>query len=509
MNIIKLEDVSIQFPGVKALDKVSFNIKKGQMLALCGENGAGKSTLGKIIAGVYPHHQFQGKIMFKDSPMKFLSTLDAEKVGIAIVHQELNLFNELTVAENIFINDLPRKKGYVDFVTLNKNAAKILEQIGLPINPETKVSELTVSTRQMIEIAKVLSKNPEVIIFDEATSSLSNHEVSILFDIINRLKKQGITMIYVSHKLNEIFEICDSVAILKDGNFMRMADIKDTTKDDIITWMVGREVKDLYPAKDKRTRQDIYLQVKNWSVFESQDRSKKMVDNISFNLKKGEILGIYGLVGSGRTELVNSIFEGNDANSIGNLFIEGNQIKIKNPAHAIQLGFALITEDRKKSGLFFALNVKDNMAIASLNRTSNKAGIINESENDKRIERTVNRLRVKVPNVTHLVKNLSGGNQQKVILGKWLLTNPSVLILDEPTRGIDVGAKADIYKIIQELSNKGVSIIIVSSELPEIIGVSDRILVMKEGKIEADVLRENADEELLVRYAMGGALSGT
>jgi D-xylose transport system ATP-binding protein len=505
MAMIRVCDVTIEFPGVKALNEVTVEIEEGQVVALCGENGAGKSTLGKIIAGVNPYGTYQGKILYEGSELKLSSTLDAEKKGIAIVHQELNLFNEMTVAENIFLSNMPNKGGVVDFGVLNEQAKELLERINLTIDPRTKVKDLTVSIRQMVEIAKAIAKKPKVLIFDEATSSLTNNEVSTLYDIIRTLKKQGTTMIYVSHKLNEIFDICDTVVILKDGKYVKSARVKDITKDDIIRWTVGRELEDLYPPKRSANGGgEVLLKLEDWSVFDPKDRGKKLVDDISFSVKKGEILGVYGLVGAGRTELVESIFQGRDGGFSGKMFLNNKPVIIKNPAHAIENGIALITEDRKKTGLVLGLSVESNVSLASLRQVANKIGVIDKQKEDERVRSMVSNLRIKVPDVKHLAKNLSGGNQQKVVLGKWLLTKPSLLILDEPTRGIDVGAKAEIYKIMRQLADEGIAIIMVSSELPEILGVSDRILVMKDGKITGEVHHEKADEEALVRYAMGG-----
>lgn len=508
--MIEFKNITIEFPGVRALDNVSFTIEKGETVGLCGENGAGKSTLGKILAGVHSSTAYEGEIIYKESKLTSSTTRDAEKKGIAIVHQELNLFNELTVAENIFINDLPRSRGKIDFELLNEKARDILKRINLDIDPRRKVKELSVSTQQMIEIAKVLMKNPEVIIFDEATSSISNTEVDVLFRIIKSLKQQNVTMIYVSHKLDEIFEICDSIAVLKDGKYVNSAKIQDITREGIIEWMVGRELKNLYPEKPKKEtkKERVVFAVKDWTVFDQQNRGRKRVDQVSFELREGEILGIYGLVGAGRTELVNSIFEGKEIPSTGIMQLHGKVLNIKNPVHAIEKGLALVTEDRKKSGLFFDLSVADNISISSNSKTANKFGFINEEATVENIESMIKRLKVKVPNRHHKVKNLSGGNQQKVIIGKWLLTKPKILILDEPTRGVDVGAKSEIYNIIQQLANEGMSIIMVSSELPEILGVSDRIIVLNDGVLTGEVTREEATEENLAKLALGGGDNG-
>ncbi len=508
MAELEIRDVSIEFPGVKALDKVSLDIEKGQVVALCGENGAGKSTLGKIIAGVYPYGRYSGKILYEGMELKLNSTIDAERIGIAIAHQELNLFYDMTVAENIFLGNMPHKAGVIDFEKLNQQAIEFLKQIKLDVDPRMLVRDLTVSKRQMVEIAKAISRKPKVLILDEATSSMTDNEVASLFNIIRKLKSEETTILYVSHKLNEIFEICDSIVVLKDGTFVKSANVIDICKDDIIRWTVGREVGNLYPPKmDKKQNKETLLKVQNWNVTDAKDPKKKVIQDLSFDLKKGEILGVYGLVGAGRTELVNSIFEGRQGYGSGNLYLANEKKVIKSPAHAIQNGIALITEDRKKTGLLLELSVGDNMSLASLKKVANIFQVIDKGANDKRIQSMVSALRVKVPNVKFLVNQLSGGNQQKVVLGKWLLTNPSILILDEPTRGIDVGAKAEIYKIIRDLAKEGIAILIVSSELPEILGISDRVLVMRNGEICKEFCEE-VDEETLVRYAMGGEAIG-
>ncbi|MET3290575.1 UNVERIFIED_CONTAM: D-xylose transport system ATP-binding protein [Brevibacillus sp. OAP136] len=506
MSILQIRGVSISFPGVKALSDVTFDIARGQVVALCGENGAGKSTLGKIIAGVNPYGSYSGSILYEGEELKLPSTLDAEKIGIAIVHQELNLFNEMTVAENIFLSRMPSKSGIIDFEALYEQAGNLLSELGIPINPRDRIKDLPVSKRQMVEIAKAIAKKPKVLIFDEATSSLSNHEVALLYQIIERLKQQGTTMIYVSHKLNEIFDICDAVVVLKDGCYVRSALVRDTTRDDIIRWTVGRELSDLYPPRRKSGQSgEEWLRLEEWSVHDPVSPAKRLVDRVSLHVKTGEILGIYGLVGAGRSELVDSIFEGQEGKATGRMYVRNQPFVVKNPAHAISSGIALVTEDRKKTGLVLGLSVEENLTLASLRSVAKTLGVIDQAKAAFDVQRMVQKLSVKVPHVKQLVKHLSGGNQQKVVVGKWLLTQPQLLILDEPTRGIDVGAKAEIYKMIRDLADEGMAIIMVSSELPEVLGVSDRILVMKDGKIAAEMLQEQADEEVLVRYALGGA----
>lgn len=504
MAFIDIIDVSIEFPGVKALNNVSFGIEEGQIVAICGENGAGKSTLAKIIAGVYAYGSYNGKIVYKGQENKFHSTLDAEKSGITIVHQELNQIFEMTVAENILLDCIPNKMGIVDDSLMLEKAKEFLKKVGLEnIDPAMKIKELTVSKRQMIEIAKAIAKEPKVIVFDEATSSLTNNEIDILFRIMKELKKSGTTMIYVSHKLNEVFEICDSVVVLKDGCFINSADVENITKDDIVRWMVGRELKDMYPPRDSRNvfGEDM-LKIENWCVYDNKNPNVKIVDNVSLSVKRGEILGIYGLMGAGRTELVESIFKGKAVKSTGNLKIKDKNVVLRNATDSVKYKIAFVTEDRKKTGLIMCSSIKNNISVASLNRFKKFMGYIDDDEENKASNGMKMKLNIKVNNLKTLVSLLSGGNQQKVVISKWLLTNPEILIMDEPTRGIDVGTKSEIYKILRDLANQGIAIIMVSSELPEILGISDRIVVMKDGKINGEVDIEMASEEVLLKYAM-------
>ena len=513
MAILEINNVSIEFPGVKALDDVSFGIEKGQVMALCGENGAGKSTLAKIIAGVFPHGDYQGSVVYKGEELKSASTLDAEKKGIAIVHQELNVIYDMTVAENIFISNMPNKRGVVDYKALYEKAAIFLKEVGLDIDPRMKLKDLTVSIMQMIEIAKAIAQEPDVLIFDEATSSLTSKETEILYGIIRQLKQKGVTMIYVSHKLNEVFDICDAVTVLKDGTYVNSAKVSDITHDDIIRWMVGRELKDMYPDRSHvKILDQTVLEVKDWSVYDPIHPEKMIIDNVSFELKKGEILGIYGLVGAGRTELVHSLFEGKAIKTTGELWLNNKKITIKNTVDSIQHRISMVTEDRKKTGLILTMNVCNNISLAAIRNMCKrflwKLKIIDKENEKKQVESMVDVLSVKTPSLAHSVAKLSGGNQQKVLLSKWLLTHPEVFILDEPTRGIDVGTKAEIYKILRRLADEGISIIMISSELPEILGATDRILIMREGKFTGECKHNEADEEKIIRYAMGGVHNG-
>ncbi len=506
MSLIEVDDVSVAFPGVKALDGVSFVVEAGEVIALCGENGAGKSTIGKVLSGVIPAGQYTGTVRKEGKALQSASTLDAAAEGIVIVHQELNLFPELSVSENIFIDELPGRWGVIDTAQLRDRSRELLDLLGVDIDPDEKVKNLTVSGQQLVEIAKALARDPRVIVFDEATSSLSEPEVASLFAIIRRLQERGIAILYVSHKLDEIFEICTRVVVLKDGQFVRSAPTAETNHDEVVSWMVGRNVSDLYPVREKVLRPEGVpaLEVRNWTVPSSVPGQRNLVDDVSFELARGEILGLYGLVGAGRTELLRSIFEGSESGATGGLLLHGETVRFRNPHDAIQHGLALVTEDRKHDGLVFTMNVKENLSLAAHSRLSSKLGVIREEQERGLVQQMSDRLRVKVPSIASGVKKLSGGNQQKVIIGKWLLTAPQVLILDEPTRGIDIGAKSEIYKIMHELSAQGVSIVMISSELPEILGVSDRIIVLREGRLQGAVARDEASEERLAHLAMTG-----
>jgi D-xylose transport system ATP-binding protein len=512
MEIIEIKNVSIEFPGVKALDHVSFSIRKGQIMALCGENGAGKSTLGKIIAGVNAYGSYTGDVFVNGETIKLRSTLDAEKRGIAIVHQELNSVYDMTVAENIFLGNYPSKRGLVDYKKMNQDAQALLNEVGLQIDPRVRMRDLTVSMMQMVEIAKAIALRPQVLIFDEATSSLTDKETAILFGIIRQLKAQEVTMVYVSHKMNEVFAICDAITVLKDGAFVLQAEIKDISRDKVIRSMVGRELKDMYPPRPTEIENpETILSVRNWTAFDTVITDKIRIHDVSFDVRRGEILGLYGLVGAGRTELVQSLFEGKAVRSTGEIWLEGQRINISHASDSIKHGIGLATENRKQTGLVMTMSVRENITLASLHDRIGKwvpalAVIDTQQENDS-AQNMVEKLNVKVPHHSFNVMKLSGGNQQKVVLSKWLLAGPKILILDEPTRGIDVGAKSEIYKILRELADQGLAVIMISSEMPEIIGVADRILVMREGTFVGELNYGEVNEELLVTYAMGGVIN--
>lgn len=504
MASLQTKNISIQFPGVKALDQVSIDFPSGKVTALCGENGAGKSTLGKIIAGIYPPEMYQGEILMDGEKLDIKNTLEAEKKGIAIIHQELNLINDMTVAENIFLSQLPSHYGIVDRSKMHQDALTMINELEIEIDPDAIIKDLTVSKRQIVEIIKGLSKNPQILIFDEATSSLTESEVEILFGIIKKLKDRKVTMIFITHKLDEIFECCDHVVILKDGKFVLEKPVQEMVKADIIRGMVGRELSELYPPRGNHKCGAEVLRIENWTVYDTVNKEKEVVKNASFALHAGEIVGIYGLVGAGRTELIQSIFEGRAIKSKGDLYLKKQKVQIQDVAGAIDRKMALVTEDRKKTGLVLCMSVKNNIALASLHARTVLKGIVDQTKEEESADEIISQLKVKVPNSGYLVSQLSGGNQQKVVLGKWLLTQPEILILDEPTKGIDVGTKAEIYRMLREFTDNGVAVIVVSGEMPEILGISDRILVMQEGKITGTLRAEEASEILLAQYALGG-----
>lgn len=509
MSHIRMEHITKRFPGVVALKDVSVRFEKGTITALCGENGAGKSTLGKVLAGIYDHKSFDGKIYINDSPVYFKSTLDAEKEKIVLVHQELNLIPDMTVEENIFLGNFPTRHGHVDYEKMTKATVDIFKELEIDIDPKETVRNLSTSLQQMVEITKAIARDPEVIIFDESTSSLTAKEIKTFFGIMRKLKADGVTILYVSHKLDEIFEICDRVVILKDGTYINEADTGEIDKDTLITWMIGRELSSQFPAYDKRLVQNDtrLLEVKGWTVYKTgtaKADNLRTVDNVSFCVHAGEIVGLYGLMGAGRTRLLNSLFDRERYRHTGRLFINGKEVRNKTAVDSIESGIGYVTENRRKTGLCLIHSVNDNILLASLKKYANRFGMINDSRSTSARDEVIKKLGIKLANVDGSVAKLSGGNQQKVIFAKWLLNDPRVLLLDEPTRGIDVGAKKEIYSILRKLTEMGVGILLVSSEIPEVMGISDRILVVKDGRIVAEFNRRNATEELLLKNAIGG-----
>lgn len=491
--ILNVENVRIEFPGVLALDDVHLRVKKGTVHALMGENGAGKSTLMKILIGIY--HPNKGKVTFKGEELKIENTHDALSKGIAMIHQELSPIPYMTVAENIYLGRETHYKntGIINMKKMEKDTVELLERLNIKgITPRMKLNDLSIANIQMVEIAKAISYNSDLIIMDEPTSAITEKEVEHLFEIIHELKSKGISIIYITHKMDEVFKITDEVTVLRDGKFVGTELASNLNKNKLIEMMVGRELKDVF-VKENVQIGDVVLSVRNYS-------KKGQYEDVSFDLRKGEILGFAGLMGAGRTEVMESVFGYRTPDS-GDLFVNGKQVKIKSPIDAIRYKMALLTEDRKKTGLFLPLTVKDNTVIASLNKFMKKKSFINEKKIKDVCESEVTKMAIKTPSIDQKMLFLSGGNQQKVLISRWLLTDPDILILDEPTRGIDVGAKSEIHKLMSAMTAQGMAIIMISSELPEILGMSDRVLVMHEGRLTGELSREEATQERILQLA--------
>jgi len=491
--LLEMNGISKSFPGVKALDNVTLKVRPGTVHALCGENGAGKSTLMKVLFGIYTKDE--GEIKIDGVPVNILNPHDALKKGIAMVHQELQPIRERSIAENIYCGRFPTKYGlFIDHKKMYEDTEKLLKEVKMNFDPKVKLSTLSVSQMQSVEIAKAVSANARIIIMDEPTSSLTQNEVDNLFDIINSLRKKGISIIYISHKMDEILSISDDVTIMRDGQYIGTWEAKELTIDMIVTRMVGRELKNLYPPRSNEPG-EVVFEVKDLTSI-----SPKSFKNCSFQLRKGEILGIGGLVGAQRSELMEAIFGIRGVKS-GTITYKGRQLKIKRPQDAIRNGIALLTEDRRATGIFGVLSISDNVAIASLHKFIKYGFWLSTKKIEDLVRENIKKLSIKTPSSKTKIQTLSGGNQQKVIISRWLANDPDILILDEPTRGIDVGAKYEIYTIIAELAKQGKSIIMISSELPELIGMSDRILVMCDGRVSGEVSGEEATQENIMSLA--------
>ena len=509
--VLKMEHIVKEFPGVRALDNVNFEARSGELLALVGENGAGKSTLMKVLGGVWPYPTYQGDIFIRGEKKRFHNTREAEESGIAIIYQELNLIPELTVAENIFLDRQPTSRfGAIDWRKLNSDTQILLDELGIrDFKPTDQVKSITVGKQQMVEIAKALSKRASILVLDEPTSALTDREVADLFRIIRKLKQDGVCMCYISHKMEEIKEIADRVVVLRDGQTIGdVTPVADITLDQIIARMVGRDIKEMFP-RSARKRGEKILEVRNLEVDHPDLPSEKRVKKTSFSAYRSEILGISGLMGAGRTELVSAIFGAFPGATHGDVLIKGKRVEIRSPTDAIEHGIALLTEDRKALGLFLDQSIAFNTTIASLQTISSRLiGVIDAGRECALVEKYVAQLGVKAPGIDTIVGTLSGGNQQKVILGRWLNANPKIFILDEPTRGIDIGAKVEIYKLLDRLAEEGVAIVIISSELSEVLGMSDRILVMSGGAIVSEFTRDTATKEAIMEFATGARRMG-
>lgn len=500
--ILEMNQISKEFTGVKALSDVNFKVKKGEIHCLIGENGAGKSTLMKVLSGVYPYGTYEGDIVFEGAVQQFNRISDSVKAGIAIIYQELALFPDLTVYENIFAGNEVKRGSVVDWNQTIVKAKEMLKKVKLDVNPETLVKDLSVGKQQLVEIAKALSKNVKLLILDEPTAALNEDDSENLLELLGDLKTQGITSIMISHKLKEVISIADQATVLRDGQTICTLDASEgkVSESLIIKNMVGREIEDIYPKRAIKSFGETILELKNWSAYDTQ-LGRQVVKDVNLQVKQGEIIGIAGLMGSGRTELALSIFGNPKSYKIqGDLLLNGSQRKLKHPREAIKAGIAYVTEDRKGDGLFLLQDIKSNVSAAHLQGVSAN-GVINENEEIKIATDYKKSLNIKSSSLEQLVGNLSGGNQQKVSLGKWLFVGPKLLILDEPTRGIDVGAKFEIYTIMNKLISEGMSIIMISSELGEVLGMSDRVYVMAEGQIKGELSIGEANQEKIMQLA--------
>ncbi|MDG0792104.1 sugar ABC transporter ATP-binding protein [Cohnella ginsengisoli] len=500
--ILEMKSITKEFPGVKALTDVSFKVERGEIHCLIGENGAGKSTLMKVLSGVYPHGTYSGDIVFDGKVQAFSKISDSVKTGIAIIYQELALFPDLTVYENIFAGNEVKRGAVVNWNRTIVEAKRMLKKVKLNVNPETLIKDLGVGKQQLVEIAKALSKEVKLLILDEPTAALNENDSENLLELLRELKDQGITCIMISHKLKEVISIADKATVIRDGRTICTLDAAkgEITEGVIIKNMVGREIEDIYPKRANKKFGDTILEVRDWTAYDAPS-GRNVVKNANVHVKKGEIVGIAGLMGSGRTELALSIFGNPKSYKLqGELLVEGKRRSFKHTSDAIEAGIAYVTEDRKGDGLFLLQDIKSNVSAANLNGIA-KGGIINQNEEVKVANEYKRSMNVKAPSVEQIVGNLSGGNQQKVSLGKWLFVGPKLLILDEPTRGIDVGAKFEIYTIMNKLIAEGMSIIMISSELGEVLGMSDRVYVMAEGKIKGELPIERASQEKIMELA--------
>jgi ABC-type sugar transport system ATPase subunit len=503
LDLLRMEHVSKAFPGVQALDDVSLSIRTGEILGLIGENGAGKSTLMKIVSGVYPADQ--GQIYLRGQPVQIQNPHHAQQLGLSIIYQEFNLMPNLTVMENIFVGREPGRFSFVDRRRLQQQAQELLDRLGVSLSPAATVRDLAVAEQQMVEIAKALSMKVQVIIMDEPTSALSEAEVQALFNIMRELKRNGIGVIFISHRLEEVRTICDRVTVLRDGKNVGTLAISEATENAMIQLMVGRSLTEFFhqestvPSTAEPAGADIALEVRGLTRRGTKvDPSAIVLDNVSFQLRRGEILGLAGLVGAGRTEVVRAIF-GADRRDAGEVYLNGRRADIRSPLDAIRHGIGFVPEDRKAQGLILNQAVRMNLTLPSLGALT-RFGFVNLAEEARRAQEYIVRLQIRTPSLDRVVRNLSGGNQQKVVISKWLMLKPKILIMDEPTRGIDVGAKAEIYSLMRQLVEVGVSIIMISSELPELLAMSDRVVCVAEGHVAGILDRSEATPERVMRY---------
>ncbi|MCF6368172.1 multiple monosaccharide ABC transporter ATP-binding protein [Rhizobium halophilum] len=503
LPILEMRGISKSFGAVKALSDVSFTVREGEIHALVGENGAGKSTLMKVLSGVYPHGSYEGSILYDGQERRFHDINDSEDIGIIIIHQELALIPLMSIAENIFLSNPPSRFGVIDRSAVHERTKALLAKVGLDEAPDTLITNIGVGKQQLVEIAKALSKDVRLLILDEPTASLNERDSAALLELLKEFRNQGITSILISHKLNEISAVADRITVLRDGQTVGTLDCHEgvVEEDEIIRRMVDRDMESRYPKRTPKIG-DVIFEVENWSVYHPQHSERQVVKNVSMQVKAGEVVGISGLMGAGRTEFAMSVFGRSWGRDIsGTVRVHGKDVDLSDVHRAIKAGLAYVTEDRKHLGLILPEDIRKNVSLAHLGGVSTR-GVIDDIQEMKVAQEFRNRMRIRSHNVYQETGKLSGGNQQKVVLSKWLFTNPDVLILDEPTRGIDVGAKYEIYSIINELADAGKAVIVISSEMPELIGICDRIMVMHEGEFVGEVAGEEATQENIMRAIM-------
>jgi putative multiple sugar transport system ATP-binding protein len=502
-TILEMKNITKTFTGVKALDDVSLKVGRDEIHALVGENGAGKSTLMKILSGVYPHGEYAGSIRYEGSECRFRSIADSERLGIVIIHQELALIPYLSIAENIFLGNERAKGGVIDWHETASAAGELLAKVGLNENPNSLITDIGVGKQQLVEIAKALAKKVRLLILDEPTAALNDEESGKLLSLLLELKKQGVTSILISHKLEEIAKVSDSITIIRDGQVIETLDneSRQIDQDRIIKSMVGREIVDRFPKRESKIGDEAF-RVEDWTVYDPQIEDRKIISGVSFNVRRGEVVGLAGLMGAGRTELAMSLFgRSYGKGHAGRIFKDGKEVELHTVSDSIRHGVAYLTEDRKNFGLVIIEDIKSNISLASLEKVS-KGQVINRGLENQNATDLQRQMRIRCTGIDQVVESLSGGNQQKVVLSKWIMASPDVLILDEPTRGIDVGAKYEIYTIINRLASEGKSVILISSEMPELLGMCDRIYVVTEGEISGELDREAASQESIMSCIM-------
>ena len=498
--ILQMKNVTKRFPGVVALKDVSISLKKGEVLAICGENGAGKSTLMKILSGSYTSREYEGEIWIDGKKTDFSSVAVAEANGIEMVYQELNVMLDASLAENIYVGNLPMKRKFVDYKKLYSDTRAMLDKVGLKLDPRQRVRGLNSGQMQMVSIARALSKHPRIIVLDEPTSSLTDKETNILMDTIDSLRREGVSLLFISHKLDEIFRIADRVVVMRDGAVVTTDEVSAVSEDQLVEAMIGRTIDNLYPKEAAPIGGEV-LRVEHLTVPHPSNKGQNIVEDISFSLKKGEILGIGGLVGAGRSEVLSAVF-GYITNGVTKkILIDGRETKISTPMDAIRNGMGYITEERKQTGYIWVHSVRENLTLACLKKLS-RFGFVRKKREAAMAEEMFRLLDIRAPSLETMLVNLSGGNQQKVVVGKWLLSEPRILLIDEPTKGIDVGTKAEIYRIMNDLTHKGVSIIMVSSDMPELVSMSDRCLVLSNRRITGEFTGKDITQENVMKAAI-------